>query len=395
MQSRSIRVLIHIVGGLAFLALPYFFTSGGFSKLAEVSYNSHEQRNLVSYLLTVGFFYANYYGLIPRLFFPKKYVFYTISVIGSFLLIQFLLVEINQRGVLLGEANRIPFENRRSNEPPQQGPGEPPPSFFRKPTPPPELRDGQSPQPDDQMPFARPPGPPKAGPEQRGFPIESSQTFFLFALSFLLSLMLRTNDRLRETEREKLQTELSYLKAQINPHFLFNTLNSIYSLAIEQSAHTADAIIELSSFLRYITKETQEERVSLVKELEYIGHYIALQKLRLADTVQLSLTTQGNAQGKSIAPLILISFIENAFKYGVNPQEDSVISITISVQENALHCRVFNKKVHITPSLQTAGSGIGLKNTKARLHLLYPNQHQLTIDDRPDDFTIDLLLTLS
>ena len=385
MQSRSLRILIHSVGGLAFLSLPYFFTSGGFSKLAEVRYNPHEQRNLISYLLTIGFFYLNYYGLIPRLFFRKMYVPYGLSVIGSFLLIQFILVEINQGGLLVsGKANTEKAASRF---------GESPPSFLQKPQPPPEFRDERLPRINDRMPPPRPPG--AANPNQAGFPLELSQTFFLFALSFLLSLMLRINDRLRETERERIQTELSYLKAQINPHFLFNTLNSIYSLAIEQSVHTPGAIIELSALLRYITKETQEERVSLAKELDYIGHYVALQKLRLDDTVQLSFTSTNDTSGLFIAPLILISFIENAFKYGVNPQEDSVISIEILTRENELHCQVFNKKVHITSSLQTAGSGIGLTNTKARLELLYPNKHRLLISDKPDEFTVDLFLTLS
>lgn len=395
MQSRSLRILIHVVGGLAFLALPYFFTSGGFSKLIELPYNPHEQRNLASYLLTIGFFYANYYGLIPQLFFRKKYGFYGLSVISAFCLIQFVLVEINQRSLppLQVTTPNTP-QAGQFNEPPLN-PDEAPSSFLRKPLPPPERPDGQPPFSDRQRPPARPAGPPGTGPEQAGFPIESSQTFFLFALSFLLSLMLRTNDRLRETEQEKIQTELSYLKAQINPHFLFNTLNSIYSLAIEQSAHTPDAIIELSAFLRYITNETHEDQVLLGKELAYIGHYIALQKLRLAETVQLSYTTTGQTQGKTIASLILISFIENAFKYGVNPQEDSVIAIDISVLESELHCHVFNRKVNTTPTFQTAGSGIGLANTKARLKLLYPDRHRLVINDRADDFTVDLFLILS
>ncbi len=395
MQSRSLRILIHVVGGLAFLALPYFFTSGGFSKLAELTYNPHEQRNLASYLLTIGFFYANYYGLIPQLFFRKKYGLYGLSVISAFCLVQFLLVEINQRGFPPppGTAFDSPEAERFRELPP--GPAETQPSFLRKPLPPPEIPGGQPPFSDGQRPPAQPPGSSLARREQVGFPIESSQTFFLFALSFLLSLMLRTNDRLRETEQEKIQTELSYLKAQINPHFLFNTLNSIYSLAIEQSAHTPNAIIELSAFLRYITNETHEDQISLGKELAYIGHYIALQKLRLAETVRLSYTTTGQTQGKTIASLILISFIENAFKYGVNPQEDSVVAIDISVVASELHCHVFNRKVNITPTFQTAGSGIGLANTKARLKLLYPDRHRLVIDDRADDFTVDLFLTLS
>lgn len=386
MKNRVLLLTIHSFGCLAFLALPYFFTSGGFARLAEVNQNPHEQRNLASYLLILGFFYANYYGLIPWLFFRKRYFWYGLSLLAVLSLMQYTLVQINQR------ADRppafLPFPQRPAPLPEGASPGL---RLSPAPGPPPRL-------PGDYKALSHeaPPGqPPGTDFEQASFPVEASQTFFLFLVSFLLSLTLRLNNRWRETERAKLQTELSYLKAQINPHFLFNTLNSIYSLAIEQSVHTAPAIIELSSFLRYITEENYQDRVMLTKELDYIGHYVALQKLRLADTVQIRFSISGTAQGQRIAPLILISFIENAFKYGVNPEETSLIIVGISIQEDELRGHVFNKKVHIAHGLQTAGSGIGLANTKARLQLLYPDKHQLAIRDTPEDFTVDLVLTLS
>ena len=368
MSRKAALVIIHLLGCLAFLALPYFFAEDGFAKLAELPVNPHEQRNLVSYLLTISFFYANLFWLIPRLYFRRKYVLYSLSVLGCFLLMQGTLATINRRGIPLS---------------PGSGQVRLPPSSFRPPAP-----DGA------HRPPLPPPGPSGAKLYQPGLPPEISQTFFLFVAGLLLSLAIRINNRWRETERERLNTELSYLKAQINPHFLFNTLNSIYSLAIEQSPATADAIVQLSSFLRYVIAEGRQNSVALSHELAYIGHYLALQKLRLVDTVSVQYTTLGHPGHVQIAPLLLISFIENAFKYGVSPQEPSRIDIRIEVTESRLYCCVFNQKVHVADTL-TVSSGIGLSNTRARLQLLYPGQHQLQIRDLPDSFTVELSLTLS
>ncbi|GAB4043594.1 sensor histidine kinase [Spirosoma jeollabukense] len=370
MNNRFTQVAIHLLSCFAFLSLPYVLAEDGFSKLAELPVNPHEQRNLVSYLLTIAFFYTNYYVLIPKLFFRRKYFLYTLCSVGCFLLIESTLVVINRQG--------------RDRPAMRQGP---PPSIDRLERMPPPFPDG------DPPPF--PPGRfPESGPQRAGLPSELSQTFFLTLVGFLLALALRINNRWRETEREKIQTELSYLKAQINPHFLFNTLNSIYSLAIIESPPTADAIVKLSSFLRYVIQESQKNQVLLRNELEYIGQYIALQRLRLGDTAQIDFTIEGNTNRKQIAPLLLISFIENAFKYGVSPEEPSAIQVSISMQGNTLRCYVVNKKVRVFQPTAVA-SGIGLTNTKARLQLLYPDRHQLIIDDKPASFTVDLSITLS
>lgn len=362
MNNRLSQLAIHLLGCLTFLALPYLFASNGLDKLSELPYNPHEQRNVVSYLLTIGFFYTNYYGLIPTLYFRRKYVLYGISALGCFLFIESILVGINRQ-------NGVPPPDERTQQPPP----------FR-----------------DRGLRQRPPGEysPGRGPEQRGLPSELSQTFFLTLAGFLMALALRTNSRLRETEQEKTVAELAYLKAQINPHFLFNTLNSIYSLAIIESPATADALVKLSSFLRYVIQESQKEQVSLRNELAYIEQYIDLQKLRLGDTANIDFAVHGAATGKQIVPLVLISFIENAFKYGVSPEEPSTIQITITIQDNQLSCHVFNKKVRVFQPTAVA-SGIGLPNTKARLAIQYPDRHQLVIQDQPDCFTVDLSLLLS
>lgn len=369
MNRKVSLVVIHVLGCLIFLALPYLLAEDGFQKLAELPQNSHEQRNLLSYVLAIAFFYVNYYVLTPKLFFVKKYVLYALCVVGCFLLIEGVLTTINRQGF----------------RPAISQPPAPDPAGHRPP--PPVAGDWHRPPPPG--PFAR--------PERRqpaGLPSEISQTLFLFLIGLLLSLAIRINNRWRETERNRLNTELSYLKAQINPHFLFNTLNSIYSLAIEQSDRTAEAITRLSSLMRYVIQDATTSQVQLTKELEYISHYVALQQLRLDGTIPINFSMTGRAQGLSISPLILISFIENAFKYGVNPNEDSAIDIHLSIRENELHCHVSNKKVPISQTTAHAG-GVGLANTKARLALIYPNRHRLLISDQATDFTVDLYLTLS
>ncbi|MBO0931771.1 sensor histidine kinase [Fibrella aquatilis] len=379
-MSRTVAlVFMHLLGCVIFLALPYLFVDDGLAKLRELSTNPHEQRNLASYLFTIAFFYTNYFVLIPRLFFGRKFLLYGICVLGCFIVINQLVVAINAR----------------ANGPGRPGLGQappPPPAGAYSPPPRNTLPPGGPPP--DGPPPNTPPRPRSGASDQPGLPPEISQTFFLFLAGLLLSLAIRINNRWRETERERLNAELSYLKAQINPHFLFNTLNSIYSLAIIESPGTASAIVQLSSFLRYVIAEAHKDRVALSHELAYISQYIALQKLRLADTIPVQYSTRGDANGLQIAPLILISFIENAFKYGASPEDPSPIAIAIDITAQGLHCRVFNKKVQLfTPA--TVANGIGLTNTKNRLNLLYPSRHQLIINDEPTSYTVDLILTLS
>ena len=349
-------VLIHVLGCLFFLALPYLMADNGLANAAQLTTNPHEQRNLVSYGLAIGFFYLNYFVLIPQFFFPKRYVLYGLCVVASFVVMLQTLSVVN-RGLLTEPIGQL-------NAPP--GPGGPPDAPSRN-------------------------GPPP-GPPPPGLPPEGSQTFFLFLAGGLLSMAIRVNNRWRETERQRLSTELSYLKAQINPHFLFNSLNSIYALAITESAHTPEAITRLSGLMRYAMQDANQPLVPLTDELAYIDNYIALQRFRLADTVNVTYTVTGSANGIRIAPMLLISMVENAFKYGVNPGDDGQIRIDMTITDHKLHGHVFNRKVRLPANVTT--TGIGLSNTKARLELIYPGKYQLRINDQPATYTVDLHLTL-
>lgn len=335
MKNRFLTAGVHVLGGLAFLSLPYIFAPEGFSPID----NPHERAKLSSYLLILGYFYLNYLVLIPRLFFARQYAWFGVCSVVCFLVIAFVF-------------------------------------------------GGQGPPPHDHM-----PGPPRPhGPPHPMGDIDLSQKFFLFLLALFLSLSLRIADRWRAAEEARLSTELSYLKAQINPHFLFNTLNSIYSLALEKSDATADAIVRLSSFMRYVIREAHDDFVPLGKELDYISHYVALQQLRLDDTATVDFQVSGDPSGQEIAPLLLISFIENAFKYGVNPEGKSRIEIRVDIREEVLRLFVENSKVRV---FQDEPTGIGLENTRARLRLLYPRRHELSIRDEGAVFTVNLTLRLS
>lgn len=345
MKISKVRVLSHIFLIIAFLALPYIFAPTGFPSFAELEKNAHERTHLASYILMLAFFYFHYYVLLPKYYFNKKYFIYGAAILCFFAGL-ILLIH------LLDKPHGMP----------RAFPGPPPRT----------------------MKFDKPPG-----------AFENSQTMFLFLVGLFVSFALRINDRLKRAEREKLHSELSYLKAQINPHFLFNTLNSIYSLAIEKSDRTADAVVMLSSLMRYVIRDASESMVPLNKEIEYIKNYVSLQKFRLDDTVSIDFQVHGIISNKQIAPLILISFIENAFKYGVNPEQKSLIEISITLNNGQLSMHVANSKLRISSAEEESSGGIGIGNTRTRLELLYPAKHVLTIQDNPDTFIIDLKLDLS
>lgn len=195
-------------------------------------------------------------------------------------------------------------------------------------------------------------------------------------------------------QSEKLKTEVAYLKAQINPHFLFNTLNSVYALTLEKSDLAPEAILKLSSMMRYVVSESSRETVSLEKEIDYIKNYISLQQLRMDVEAALSFIITGNPRGKSISPLLLIPFIENAFKYGLNPEEDSFVTINIDITDDELKLNIENSIVNMDfPQEEKTEQGI--ENTRQRLAYLYPDKHKLHIFDTGHTFTVNLSIILA
>ena len=189
---------------------------------------------------------------------------------------------------------------------------------------------------------------------------------------------------------EKKTAELSFLKAQINPHFLFNTLNNIYSLAIRQSPNTAPSIMKLSNIMRYLTDDVTKEVISLKRELECIQDYINLQTLRLGENNIIDFEVTGKTENKKIAPLILMTFIENVFKYGITTQGQT--TITIKLFSDKQQITFFCQNSILVPENSMESTGIGLENTRHRLELIYPNRHILDIKNENGLFTVNLTL---
>ncbi|MCR8558478.1 sensor histidine kinase [Mucilaginibacter sp. BJC16-A38] len=217
--------------------------------------------------------------------------------------------------------------------------------------------------------------------------------FFLFlstALKFAIDWFL--NERIqRDLENQRLSAELSFLKSQINPHFLFNSLNSIYSLAYQRSATTPEAILKLSEIMRYMLYECNDNKVELSKELQYLQNYIDLQKIRFSNKAYIDYKVEGVIQNQQIVPLLLIAFIENAFKHGVANDPLTPIRLLIDVDDEHLHFYIQNKKHN---NNRDPAGGIGLNNVKRRLNLLYPNKYNLDIRDETDTYTVELSLVL-
>jgi LytS/YehU family sensor histidine kinase len=220
--------------------------------------------------------------------------------------------------------------------------------------------------------------------------------FLVFTVGTCIAVIqrwLKIEETRKETESQRVNTELSFLKSQINPHFFFNTLNNIYSLAIIRSEKTAPAVMKLSSIMRYILTETTQDLVPLQNEVDFINNYIELQQVRLTDKTKVNFNAFGDIENKLIAPLIFIPFVENAFKYGISTIQSSTIEIKLEVKENRIEFDVIN---FIIPSENNMleNTGIGINNVKRRLELLYPDKHILTHSYRENHYYVHLEIQL-
>lgn len=199
-----------------------------------------------------------------------------------------------------------------------------------------------------------------------------------------------------ELQKQQIASELSFLKAQINPHFFFNTLNNIYALSFSDVELSREALHKLSRMMRYLLYETTQNETSLLQELKFLKDHIELMKLRLQANNQVIYVEPLLSRDYKIAPMLLLPFVENAFKHGIRATRSSEIRIEVSVKQQTLHFRVSNTlQEKISSSLE--GSGIGLQNTKRRLNLLYPERHRLAIHKVANDtmYQVDLTLILS
>lgn len=358
MTKKYITIVWHVLGCLAFLIIPILLSP----RPPEMPlFSRPTMRDFLADGLMLIIFYLNYYLLIPRLYFGGKTFWYGMAILLGFLAITLL------PSLMTGY---VPWD------PPQQMQ-----HAFRGPI------DTHS---ISTLPAALPPARSDAS-----FLTQVKHNIFLYIAVILFSILLRVRMKLFDTEVLKFKAEMSTLRNQINPHFLFNTLNNIYALAIrEKSPTTASTILKLSGMMRYVVTETRHEFVPLEREINYTNDYIDLQKLRLTKNMNLSYRVTGVIRDQEIAPLVLMPFIENAFKHGVNPDQDSFINIHIDVNDSFVELNVENQKLKIDHE-QHGKSGVGIENTRARLESLYGRNYTLAVHEDPQHYRIKLTIHLT
>lgn len=234
------------------------------------------------------------------------------------------------------------------------------------------------------------------------------EQLFFFLGSFLVAIVstiLRVITDWWRYQREKqtmmtqtIQTELRFLKSQINPHFLFNTLNNLYALTLKKSDKAPEIVLKLSEIMRYMLYECNERRVLLTKEIQYIHNYLDLERLRQTGEADIRFTTEGNISNQMVAPLLFVPFLENSFKHGLNlhMQGGGFVRLHLAVRGDDLEFFIENSKVERLPRQEHPRSGgIGLANVRQRLEILYPGSYNLLVQDDPHRYAVTLQLQLN
>ena len=340
MKVRLFSVAIHALVWILLLVIPYVTTDQVFNTLDPSADSRYFLLSLILSTALIGTFYFNYFFLIPRFLLVKKYWLYCLFL---FLAIAIVFVV---SGILFFFSDFNPENFAQTN---------------------PVI--------------------------EKIIPVIIINALLLWLLSIASSILWAAYHRLKQTENEKLSAQIASLKSQINPHFLFNTLNNIYATAIDTSPKAADMVDKLAEMMRYTMKDTQQDYVLLEDEINYISNYIELQKLRLDKTVKLEYYSPEDIPSLRIAPMLLVPFIENAFKHGVNSEQKSNISINIAINKTEFQLSMVNNKVNVQKDIAER-SGLGIENTKHRLNLIYPSKHLLVINDTEKDFFVSLYINL-
>ena len=340
-SKRWFTLLLHIAFWVLLFSLPSLLRpeheTGSNSRPRPDSTHFFYQY-LVNCFSWICLFYVNSYILIPKLIYKKKYLEYTLSLIPVFIVL-FLLNWLSFKLLL----------------------------------------------------------------PQHTFRIGGFVFFYIFPCLFILTCSmtyimfrdrLRSERRAKEKETENLKTELAFLRSQVSPHFMFNVLNNMVSLARKKSEQLEPSLIKLSSLLRYMLYETDEEKVLLEREVDYLQSYIDLQKQRFGSKVKVNLCIEEFDKSYFIEPMLLIPFVENAFKHGTGLLPNAEINIELKAKNSILQFMVGNYYDSSTQEIKDKTSGIGLQNVRRRLNLLYGNEHTLLITNKENRFSVSLQLNL-
>lgn len=340
MKVKPFTIAMHALVWVLLLVIPYVTTDQVFNSLGAASDIKYLFLCLVLSGVLLVIFYFNFFFLIPRFLLTKKYWLYFSCLL---LAIAFVVVI---SGVVFFFSDFNPERLGNTN---------------------PVI--------------------------EKIIPVIIINALLLWLLSIASSILWAAYNRLKQTESEKLSAQVASLKSQINPHFLFNTLNNIYATAIDTSPKTADMVDKLSEMMRYTMKDTQQDFVLLEDEINYINNFIELQKLRLDRSVRLEYESLEYVPALPMAPMLLIPFIENAFKHGVNSEQKSYIKIGMELNKTEFLLRVVNNKVDVQKDISER-SGLGIENTRHRLNLIYPSNHLLVINDTEKEFSVSLHINL-
>ena len=355
-NKKIVTVIAHTASWACFFSLPYLVF---FPRMldSQFSMSDHMIASIIcNNIFLVAFYYLNTQILIPQLLMKEKIGYYFFSV--TIYLIAFLFIPKYMAGLIAS----------------------------------PEVRSIQKQVTNGITSRTR-----SRGKRPLIEPFNMAIFFLVFTVGTCIAVIqrwLQTEAHRKETESEKLSTELSFLKSQINPHFLFNTLNNIYSLAVVKSEKTAPAVMKLSSIMRYILTETSHDLVPLQNEVDFIKNYIELQEVRLTEKTHVQFSVEGAINQKNIAPLIFIPFVENAFKYGISTKSTSTITIHLVVVKDKI---IFTTSNYIVPSENNMleNTGIGINNVKRRLELLYHGKHSLVHSIKDNFYHVHLEISLA
>jgi two-component system, LytTR family, sensor kinase len=362
LKGNLIKVLLHLLAWTILVGLPLYFI-----KRWQVG-KDFIWLYYINTLISGIIFYVNYLFLVPKFFFDNRKYKYYLSVLVLIACFYFVS-DISNKLVFKYESDRPQSEQ---NDRQSEGPGR-------------QLPPGGG------TALARP------GPPFREMHLFNYGFTSLFLVFFSLGLrVLERHSQIeklqKETEKEKLNSELAFLKSQISPHFFFNTLNNIYSLIIINPEDSQKAVLKLSKLMRYLLYESEQGNTRLSNEIDFMNNYIDLMKLRVNDKIELSVSFPKKYEDKNIPPLLFIPFIENAFKHGISYREKSFIDISMMVTKESITFRCANSLLKTKEEASNGQSGIGLENVSKRLNLLFPGRHELKINKSENAFEVFLTI---